>query len=341
MLMKYSNNALNVLTLMRFYKGVGRAWIIKHLGGIEDDEKIVNLLNKKVKTTKTTVKEFENFKKKLKDELIHQLSNYSDGIIAYGDKEFPQCRGTVKDGERPVFLVYKGDLKLLNFENKNISIIGLLEPTKNIIEREKIIVDQFVRCGAAILSGLARGCDKVAHQQTLDSNGKTIAVLPNTLSNILPSQNKDLADNIVKKGGLLITEYIENPENKMQLYKRYIERDRLQALFCDTIVLVASYDKDSKAHCGEKVSNKKLDSGSRYAMNYAKDYNIPRVVLYDENEDKTNPMFDLNRNLIKQDPDVKIITKKNYVDVIGGIMSDIQKNKYRFCTQQVLFTNTL
>ena len=41
----------------------------------------------------------------------------------------------------------------------------------------------------------------------------------------------------------------------------------------------------------------KLDSGARLAMGFAKDYNIPRAVMYDQNLDSENPMFDLNRQL--------------------------------------------
>lgn len=47
--------------------------------------------------------------------------------------------------------------------------------------------------GATIISGLAFGCDSITHQQALDSNDITVAILPSPLNNILPARNKGLA----------------------------------------------------------------------------------------------------------------------------------------------------
>lgn len=54
---------------------------------------------------------------------------------------------------------------------------------------------------------MALGCDTVAHSTCIDNNGKTIAVLPSTIDNIYPSENKEIAEKIVKNGGLLVSEY--------------------------------------------------------------------------------------------------------------------------------------
>ena len=59
--MKYSENALNILTAKSF-KGIGRGWLVKNLKGGEDMDTIVSLLNNKIEVT-TTVTEFENIKK--------------------------------------------------------------------------------------------------------------------------------------------------------------------------------------------------------------------------------------------------------------------------------------
>ncbi|MCR8700052.1 hypothetical protein CYJ41_04035 [Campylobacter ureolyticus] len=87
-----------------------------------------------------------------------------------------------------------------------------------------------------MLSGLANGCDSIAHKTTLERGGVTATFLPSSLKNILSKENIQLAKDIVINGGLLISEYFENIEisNKFSLNlfsKRYIDRDRLQA-FC-------------------------------------------------------------------------------------------------------------
>jgi DNA processing protein len=332
--MKYTENSLNILTA-KSYKGIGNAWIVKNLKGNESVDTIVTLLNKTIKGEQTDVEEFERLKRDFENKLVAKFENCCDGFVALGDKNFPQHRGIVKESEKPIFLFYKGDIDLLSLENKNISVIGLLNPEGDIEERERKIVAQFVRNGATIVSGLAFGCDSISHQQALDSNGKTVAILPSPLNNILPAKNKGLAFQIVEEGGLLVTEYGNDFKSQMELSSRYKERDRLQALFCDTIVLAASYAQNSAERW--KMFGQKLDSGARLAMGFAKDYNIPRAVMYDQNIDESNPMFDLNRDLIKEQKDILILTKENYIETVEKIMNKKPTVKTTIPVQKNLF----
>lgn len=317
--MKYTQNALNILTA-KSYKGIGNAWIVKNLKGNERVEDIVILLNKTIKGDKTSKDDFEKLKRDFEFKLIDKFTGCCDGFVALGDDGFPQCRGLVKESERPIFLFYKGNIDLLNIENRNVTVIGLLNPSGEIENREIDIVKQFVKHGATIVSGLAFGCDSIAHRQALDSKGKTIAILPSPLYNILPTRNKNLAYEIVEAGGLLISEYGNDFKNQMELSSRYKERDRLQALFCDTIVLAASYAQNSGVRWD--LEDQKLDSGARLAMGYAKDYQIARAVMYDESIDVNNPMFDLNRDLIAEQKNISILSSGNYIGKIEELMKD-------------------
>jgi DNA processing protein len=332
--MKYTDNSLNILTAKSF-KGIGNAWIVKNLKGYESVDTIVTLLNKTIKGKQIDVNEFERLKRDFEIKLVSKFENYCDGFVALGDKNFPQHRGIVKESDRPVFLFYKGNIDLLSLENTNITVIGLLTPERNIVERERRIVAELVRNRATIVSGLAFGCDSIAHQQALDSNGKTVAILPSPLNNILPARNKDLAFQIVEEGGLLVTEYGNDFKSQMELISRYKERDRLQALFCDTIVLTASYSQKSAERW--KMFDQKLDSGARLAMSFAKEYNIPRAVMYDQRLDENNPMFDLNRDIIKEQKDLTILTEENYVETIIKIMNNKQTFKTSNPGQKTLF----
>ena len=318
--MEYTENSLNILTA-KSYKGIGNAWIVKNLRGNESVDTIVSLLNKTIKRESTNFQEFERLKRSFETKLIERFENYCDGFVALGDPNFPRYRGVVKESEQPVFIYYKGDISLLNIENRNISVIGLLNPEGDIEARERELVAEFVKNGAVIISGLAFGCDSISHRQALDSNGKTVAILPSPLNNILPARNKNLAYEIVEKGGLLISEYGNDFKTTMELSSRYKERDRLQALFCDTIVLAASYSQDT-AKRWTHLSGQKLDSGARLAMSYAREHNIPRVVMYDSGLDSNNPMFDLNRQLINGGENVIEINRDNLVESIKRILSN-------------------
>jgi len=311
--MKYTENAINILTA-KSYKGIGNAWIVKNLKGNESVDKIVSLLNNKSRIA--TIEDFECKKKGFETKLIQKIEDCCDGFVAIGDKDFPKYRGSVKESERPIFLFYKGNLSLLNIENNNITVIGLLNPDEAIEIREQKIVSEIVKRGITIVSGLAFGCDSIAHKQALNG-GKTIAILPSPLNNIMPAKNKGLAFEIVEEGGLLITEYYDEHKSAMDLSSRYKDRDRLQALFCDTIILAASYAQDSAERW--KIFDQKLDSGARLAMGFAKDYNIHRAVMYDKNIDSNNPMFDLNRQLIAEQKDITILTQKSLEEIINKV----------------------
>jgi DNA processing protein len=331
--MKYTENSINILTA-KSYKGIGNAWIVKNLKGNESIDTIVSLLNNKI-VEKTTVAEFKHLKNEFESTLSQKFEDCCDGFVALGDHNFPKNRGNAKESEQPVFLYYKGNIDLLGIENKNISVIGLLNPLGDIEVRERKIVAQFVENGATIVSGLAFGCDSISHQQALDSNGSTVAILPSPLNNILPARNKGLAYQIVEEGGLLVTEYGNDFKSQMELSSRYKERDRLQALFCDTIVLAASYAQNSAEKW--KMFGQKLDSGARLAMGYAREYNIPRAVMYDQNLDENNPMFDLNRELIKEQKDIIIITQNNVSETIAKILHKRSTIKNTTTIQKNLF----
>lgn len=307
--MKISDNALNVL-VAKTYRGIGRAWIVKHHKGDYSATRLVALLNEGAKEDRPiTQVDFENARNKIKVS-IAKLAGFSDGVVAIGDRDFPPYRGNVKNSDQPVVLFYRGDLNLLNKTSRNVSVIGLLTPDEETEVIEGEMVSKLVYCGATIVSGLALGCDAVAHRQALRSKGKTVAILPSPLNEILPPQNRRLAEEIVKNDGLLITEYYENAKSKMELSGRYQERDRLQALFSDCVILTASFAKNDLG----------LDSGSRLTMEYASSYSIPRAVMYDAEKDAGNPKFDLNRQVIRDQVGVVVINRGNMDRVVGEIM---------------------
>lgn len=321
--MKYTENALNIIAAKTF-KGIGRAWIVKNLKGNETVEEIVKMLQTTKGNQDVSLDDFEYSKEKIRISM-QKMENSCDGITAMGDTDFPECRGNVKDSDRPIFLFYKGDIRLLSKTNINVTVIGLLNPDDKIETTEKIVTKEIAKNGCTIVSGLAMGCDSIAHRTALEQDAKTIAILPSTLDNIMPAKNKNLAHTIVEQGGLLVTEYYENFKNTMELSSRYKERDRLQALFCDAIVLAASYAKDSSYKwpflCGQK-----LDSGARLAMDYARDYGIRRAVIYNKTKHEKEPMYDLNREILAQDSTTIRIDSQNMVEAIEKLLP---KNKIK------------
>lgn len=304
--MNVSNNALHVLTA-KTYKGIGKAWVVKNMRGNESVETLVVLLSAIAKEP-VSINDFVH----RKHQIQKQLEGYAqsvDGVVAIGDALFPAYRGVVKSSEQPIALFYRGNIGLIAKTNNTIAVIGLLNPDEDTIEFEKKVVSTLVDQGVTIVSGLALGCDAVAHRQALHAGGHTVAILPSPITDILPHANRDLAAQIVQHNGLLISEYLDKAYSKMELSGRYIERDRLQALFSNAVVLTASYAENDVGH----------DSGSRHAMAYALNYGIPRAVMYDAQRHQQNPTYDLNRQLIQADKNITIIHSHNMVATITQI----------------------
>ena len=325
--MIYSENSINILTA-KTYKGIGRAWIVKNLRENETVDTIVHLLNIDAKEDyHITLEDFERNKKRIREDVL-RLEGFIDGIVAIGDENFPHYRGKVKNSEQPIALFYRGDINLLEETNRNIAVIGLINPDSDIEKIEQEVVSELVKNDATIVSGLALGCDSIAHRQTLRLNGKTVAILPSPLDNILPTKNIELANEIVRKNGLLITEYYADAKSKMELGGRYQERDRLQALFSDFIILSASYTKNNQGN----------DSGSRLAIRYALNYSISIAVIYDHLIDENNPKYDLNRQLIKEQKEKITIINRNNLDlVIRNNLSEKPVNRNNQLIQTSLF----
>ena len=224
-----------------------------------------------------------------------ELKDKGINVISVFDENFPSTNVKLKNSEKPFFFAYKGDITLLNNVDKNVAVIGVLTPTNEIVEREQKVVKSLIEKGYNIVSGLAKGCDTVAHSESVKNNAKTIAFLPSTIENIYPKENIGLANEIVKNDGLIITEYVSELKNKYENVKRFIERDRLQALYSKAVVLIASFRK------GEG------DSGSRHSFEKAKDYGKKRLVMYRES-DSNDSTFGLNKEYVVQGE--KIVTLK-------------------------------
>ena len=230
-----------------------------------------------------------------------QLQEKSLNIVCVFDDNFPMIVNNLKNSEKPFLFVYKGDIDLLSNVKNNVAVIGALSPTPDIESREQKIVKELIGNNWVVISGLARGCDTIAHKTCLTCDGKTIAILPTTFDNLYPKENEILANNIIKSGGLVITEYVNKPRNKYEGIKRFIERDRLQAMFSKAVILIASFRQGQG------------DSGSRHAMQKAKEYGKLRYVMFNQKIDLNKEIFGLNQDLLNDN--VIILTEKTIKEI--------------------------
>ena len=251
------------------------------------------------------------------DEAVYSLSvavddmDWMDGAVCCFDEDFPVVNVNAPNGDRPYLLFYKGNLSLLNDLNRNVAVIGYTTPTDEQIARESKIVEQLVNHNQHIVSGLAKGCDGIAHTICMDCGGKTIAILPSPLNSIFPAAHRDMAQRIVETGGLIITEYYDEPHSRHEAINRFVERDRLQALFAKAVILIASYE------------GRDGDSGSRHAMAKANKYGHMACVMYNAATDGTARDMKLNRSLLETQQARQLVAAKSKSDTSAVTLEEI------------------
>ena len=151
-------------------------------------------------------------------------------------------------GKDPCILIYYfGNIGLIS--EKSIAVIGTRNPSQYFLDKSNSIIKKIVENDYVIVSGLALGCDAHGHSKCLEFGGKTIAVLPSSIDNIQPRQNIEIARNIAKSGSLLISEYPPKSEyNKFN----YPERDRIQSLLSDKVLVIQASENSGTMICVRK-----------------------------------------------------------------------------------------
>jgi DNA processing protein len=159
------------------------------------------------------------------------------------DDDYPERLKRFKSNP-PALLNYKGDISSIK-ENPSCAVIGTREPTGNGYSVGVRIGELLAENKVIVVSGLARGCDTAGHTGCLNKNGKTIAVLAHGLNHLYPKENRKLADEIVDKGGALLTEYFFDQTARNNFF---VERDRIQAGLSDNIFVVETGVKGGTMH---------------------------------------------------------------------------------------------
>ncbi|MCR5187818.1 MAG: DNA-protecting protein DprA [Treponema sp.] len=167
-------------------------------------------------------------------------------ILLNEDPSYPELLRQISDP--PYLLFCRGDEGLL--AKNNISIVGTRRLSNPGRSAAKAFAFDAVMDSCNVVSGLATGADAYAHQGAIDAFfdcdeknadlsklGRTIAVLPSGIDDIIPSCNKKLAGQILQTGGCIISEY----EPKMEMANwHFVGRNRIIAgLSAATVVIEA------------------------------------------------------------------------------------------------------
>ncbi|MCR4899831.1 MAG: DNA-processing protein DprA [Treponema sp.] len=191
-------------------------------------------------------------------------------IVAYDDPEYPEILRQISD---PPFLLFcRGNVGLL--KERSVSVVGTRTASAAGTKAATSFGYDACMDGVCVVSGLANGIDGYAHRGAINAYfdaqekgmelsklGRTIAVLPSAIDEIVPGGHKKMAEQILQTGGCLISEY----EPGMGIANwHFVGRNRIIAGLSPATVVI-------EAPAG---------SGALITADFASDYN--RDVLFHE-----------------------------------------------------------
>ena len=124
-------------------------------------------------------------------------------IVTPADEGYPK---TLKNAPgAPLALYVKGDVTALS--KPSIALIGTRRATPYGRDVAGRLAHDLAQAGWCIVSGLALGIDAESHRGALAAGGLTVGVIGSGLDCFYPEENRELAREIVKKGGAVVSEF--------------------------------------------------------------------------------------------------------------------------------------
>jgi DNA processing protein len=119
--------------------------------------------------------------------------------LTWNDATYPQLLRESFD--RPPVLYVRGTI--INEDDLALAIVGTRGMTAYGRQVTEQITTDLVRAGLTIISGLARGVDKTAHEAAIAAGGRTIAVMACGVDIIYPAAHERLARQMIERGALV------------------------------------------------------------------------------------------------------------------------------------------
>ena len=224
-------------------RGMGVELAQTLLDVIPNEEYFFNASQQELSTklqTKNKIIE-SNYRQKLlhaaEDEVKFVL-DHGISISYFTDSNFPVRLLNAPDA--PILLYTKGSCDLNH--KKIISIVGTRNASSYGTQFcETLVNDMANRLNdVVIISGLAYGIDIAAHRAALANNIPTVAVLAHGLNTIYPAVHRGSAIEILKHGGMLVTDY---SSQDVICRANFLARNRIVAGLSDCTIVVESAEK--------------------------------------------------------------------------------------------------
>ena len=178
-----------------------------------------------------TLSKLKDFSYEYADDVIQRCNENAIRLLLITDSEYPER--LINIVTPPLVIFYKGTFPQID-TLPVICVVGPRDVSDFGAKASYSLSYRFAKAGFIVLSGAAKGSDKMANKADLEAGGKTIGLLGcGHLVNYLP-ENKDLREQIAENCCLL-TEY--PPEYKASKFTFPIRNRIMSALSLGTVVI--------------------------------------------------------------------------------------------------------
>lgn len=165
------------------------------------------------------------------EEEIDFIEKYKIRPLCFADADYPQR--LLQCCDAPSLLFYRGNADLN--APRIVAIIGTRNHSAYGQQVTEALIRELAGQDVVIVSGLAYGIDALAHRAALKYGLPTVGVLAHGLDIIYPSQHGQLARDMIKAGGGLLTEFTSrtNPDKH-----NFPARNRIVAGMSDATIVI-------------------------------------------------------------------------------------------------------
>lgn len=202
-------------------------------------------------------------------------------------QDFPAHLHEIPDKPKKLFV----DGALPSPEYKFLAVVGSRKHTNYDKDACEKLIAGLAGYPVVIVSGLALGIDTIAHKAALAAKLKTIAIPGSGLGRqvLYPATNRGLAEEIIKSGGCLLSEYEADFRATDWSFPR---RNRIMAGMCDAVLLIEAVEKS-----GTLIT-------AKLAAEYNRDVYVVPGSIFSETSKGTNLFLRLGATPIRNSEDI-------------------------------------
>jgi len=168
---------------------------------------------------------------------LDNLSNMGIGVTTRAEGNYPKRLKAILKKKSPPIIFYCGDINIAN--NKGVAIVGSRDVDSHGLVATHKIAQKCVLEGFSIISGGAKGVDTAAQNAALQSNGKAVAFIADSM--IQRIKKKEIREKIIS-GDLLILSAV-NPKSRFTIYSAMERNKYIYALSRYAIVISSDLNK--------------------------------------------------------------------------------------------------